>query len=286
MPQLSIFQPSTTNSPKRKRHTQVDPFAPRLDTTPRPHAQDASPSGANSPRSAVAHQLEGLELRGSVPPLNFGVDAATKPAKIAKRPRKADGDRAGMAIAGFENVRLNAYEVMPVKHEVSQPRSPVLRSPSPRLSEIRETPQSPLLRHKPPASPLSGTPLLKLACRTPSPLSLPPAPDGALSNSASEDAPSPHSLTWQEEEITGHMVNPGDDPDDDGYGINGIGFRPTPSMAHARSQRRRQQLLEWKARETREARARRSQRRMRGASSVSGTDTNQHSKGRRVVRFA
>lgn len=65
-------------------------------------------------------------------------------------------------------------------------------------------------------------------------------------------------LTWHDDEITGH--NP-DDPDDDGEGINGIGFRPTPAIAHARMEKRRLQMVEYKNREAREARAKRSERR-------------------------
>ncbi|KAI2616909.1 hypothetical protein GGS26DRAFT_438688 [Hypomontagnella submonticulosa] len=65
-------------------------------------------------------------------------------------------------------------------------------------------------------------------------------------------------LTWHEDEIT--VYDP-EDKDDDGTGINGIGFRPTPAMAYARAQKRRQQLAEYKKREESEARARRNQRR-------------------------
>jgi len=66
------------------------------------------------------------------------------------------------------------------------------------------------------------------------------------------------SLTWHDDEITGHDP---DDPEDDGEGINGIGFKPTPAMAHARAERRKQQLAEYRSREAREARAKRSERR-------------------------
>ncbi|KAI1333309.1 hypothetical protein F5Y16DRAFT_9590 [Xylariaceae sp. FL0255] len=65
-------------------------------------------------------------------------------------------------------------------------------------------------------------------------------------------------LTWREDEIT--IYDP-DDKDDDGTGINGIGFRPTPAVAYQRAQRRRQQLAEYKKREESDARARRNQRR-------------------------
>ncbi|KAH8592285.1 hypothetical protein B0O99DRAFT_481597, partial [Bisporella sp. PMI_857] len=67
--------------------------------------------------------------------------------------------------------------------------------------------------------------------------------------------------TWHDDEITGHDP---DDPDDDGEGMNGIGFRPTPAMAYARAEKRRAQMQEYKNREAREARAKRSERR-RGA---------------------
>jgi hypothetical protein len=65
-------------------------------------------------------------------------------------------------------------------------------------------------------------------------------------------------FTWSDCEITGH--NP-TDPNDDGYGINGVGFRPTPAMAWARSRQRQKQVAEWKHREAREAREKRRERR-------------------------
>lgn len=65
-------------------------------------------------------------------------------------------------------------------------------------------------------------------------------------------------LTWHEDEIT--VYDP-EDEDDDGTGINGIGFKPTPAIAYARTMKRKQQLAEYKKREEREARARRSTRR-------------------------
>ncbi|ROW07260.1 hypothetical protein VMCG_03805 [Cytospora schulzeri] len=65
-------------------------------------------------------------------------------------------------------------------------------------------------------------------------------------------------LTWHDDEIT--VYDP-EDEDDDGTGINGIGFKPTPAIAYARTMKRKQQLAEYKKREEREARARRSSRR-------------------------
>ena len=65
-------------------------------------------------------------------------------------------------------------------------------------------------------------------------------------------------LVWTAAEITGHDPT---DPTDHGTGINGIGFRPTAAIAQARTQKRRQQVAEWKSREAKEARQRRLERR-------------------------
>lgn len=72
------------------------------------------------------------------------------------------------------------------------------------------------------------------------------------------DVSSESSMTWHDDEITGH--NP-TDPNDDGYGINGVGFKPTAAMAAARSQKRQKQVAEWKSREARDAREKRRARR-------------------------
>ncbi len=78
-------------------------------------------------------------------------------------------------------------------------------------------------------------------------------------------------LWWKEAEITGHDPK---DPTDDGYGINGIGFNPTPAMAIARVQHRRKQVAEWKNREARDARQKRIEmRRQRGDQESANTST-------------
>jgi hypothetical protein len=107
-------------------------------------------------------------------------------------------------------------------------------------------------------------------------------------------SPPPSALTWQNSEITGHLVDPRTDPDDDGTGLNGIGFRPTPAIAQARALRRRQQVLDWKAREAREARAKRSERRRRGVGGAASREVTVDREvppldlntNRRIVKFA
>lgn len=78
-------------------------------------------------------------------------------------------------------------------------------------------------------------------------------------------------LTWHEDEIT--VYDP-EDKDDDGTGINGIGFRPTPAIAYARAQKRRQQLANYRKREESEARARRNQRRRQEVSANTEMESN------------
>ncbi|KAK4990634.1 Glutamate decarboxylase 2 [Elasticomyces elasticus] len=102
-------------------------------------------------------------------------------------------------------------------------------------------------------------------------------------------------LVWQDSEITGHNVDPS--PDDDGEGINGIGFKPTPAIAAARIVKRRRQVKEWRDREAREARMRRMEKR-RGEVGGAGAGAGRRCGGgetggmgsgevvRRAVRFA
>lgn len=89
-------------------------------------------------------------------------------------------------------------------------------------------------------------------------------------------------MTWHESEITGHDPS---DPNDDGYGINGIGFKPTPAIAWARSQKRKQQLADYRNREAREARQRRSEKRRGGSAELSADGAENVKKRNGKVRF-
>ncbi|CAK7270039.1 hypothetical protein SEPCBS119000_003883 [Sporothrix epigloea] len=76
------------------------------------------------------------------------------------------------------------------------------------------------------------------------------------------------SLTWQDDEITVYDPN---DTDDDGTGVNGIGFKPPPAIAYDRMLKRRQQMAAYRKREECEARARRSLLRTRAYQVADGT---------------
>lgn len=99
-------------------------------------------------------------------------------------------------------------------------------------------------------------------------------------------SPEEESLHWSDSEITGHDPS---DSEDDGEGINGIGFRPTPAIARSRAERRRRQLAEYKSREdkeAREARAKRIAARRRGEDASGSNEREGSEEERRRVRFA
>lgn len=105
--------------------------------------------------------------------------------------------------------------------------------------------------------------------KSPPPSSLSPGSSrhhAPIPNSRSDRIPRPRASTPPPPPSTGLL-----EPDDDGIGINGIGYRPTAQQAFARAQRRRQQLVEWRAREAREARLARGERR-RGRSKSENPD--------------
>jgi hypothetical protein len=186
-------------------------------------------TGADSPRSAVARKLEGLDLSlrsrhvRPMPILSFG-DATSKGGdkKKAKLDPEADLDPA--------NVRAGS------SMKLSDTFNTGMRSKSP-----------------------------------PPPLKLQP---GSVEETGI--------VWWSDAEITGHL---GQDPDDDGYGINGIGFKPTPAMAAARSMKRRRQVEDWRSRELREERRRRAEGRRRAGSADPGGGA-RAGIGKRTVRFA
>jgi hypothetical protein len=76
------------------------------------------------------------------------------------------------------------------------------------------------------------------------------------------------------------------DSDDDGYGINGVGFKPTAAMANARSLRRKQQVMAWRSREEKEERQRRAEKRKRYAEQLERAALESGAAGKKNVRFA
>lgn len=298
-PTLSALHPS----PKRKRDQHHPPPVPLLDTALRPASTPppGSPtlSGSDSPRNAVADQLRSMSLTSiAAIPMNLlsPVDDT-----VHKKP-KLEAGRSDCGVSLAEHLR--------------EPRKRTTQSAGARQAQPaaashcceREVPETPQAYTQPRI--LSD--IAALARPTPfvsSPFSASPPKTSSSSQPQSDEhvmsqsqprqrikSPSPprSTLTWQDSEITGHLADPSQDPDDDGTGLNGIGFRPTASIAYVRAQKRKQQILDWKAREAREARAKRSERRRRGVGGRSSREPTVEREippqtrvdARRTVKFA
>ncbi|OAR00758.1 hypothetical protein LLEC1_05735 [Akanthomyces lecanii] len=230
-------------TPSKRKRGQETPPTP-LKFTFNLSDQDTVEDGSSSPRTTVAYRFKGLDLQSG-----------------------GGGD--GLAASQAADV---ADEFLSKRQKPDQPMSDVSNAIDPAAAASPSKEASPeRVAHTPvggneasePGTPESpsrnraGTPPLKLKMYQPQ----------AVHDSDSDDEdshivdPVRAALTWHEDEIT--VYDP-DDKDDDGTGINGIGFRPTPAIAHARSLKRRQQITEYRKREESEARARRNQRRREG----------------------
>jgi hypothetical protein len=279
MPPTHLANPS----PKRKR--EQPPLVPLLNTTlalrpasTPPRGSPAPSSDADSPRNAVADQLRGMTLApvAAIPmsPLTPTDDA------IRKRPKldamRIDSDTSlGTHAAPPAAIRPGPGSSSLAKTITFNPELAASR-------EIPETPQAPRPRIVTDIAAFAQPTTFMSSRGHASSWQSPPKKQApSLGNQLS---PKPHSqklskspplsaLTWHDDEITGHLTGPMNDPDDDGTGLNGLGFKPTPAMAYQRSQKRRQQLSEWKARETREARAKRSERRHRGVGAMASRES-------------
>ncbi|KAL2003282.1 hypothetical protein VTN02DRAFT_4403 [Thermoascus thermophilus] len=208
-------------------------------------------AGRYSPRAAVAGRLKELTIRGdnnnNNPGSRPGVGTGDLDGEMEDHPAHLDGrldlsgdvDMSATVSSPFPGSDPSATAEQPGTnhHPMDQQTEdgPAVRASSatrpPRVISSPRKKRNPLQPSKP-------------RSRRKSP---------PLSGDASENP-----LTWHDSEITGH--NP-TDPSDDGYGINGIGFKPTAAIAWARSQKRQKQVAEWKSREAREARERRRERR-------------------------
>lgn len=234
--------PDAISTPKRKRETDYtaylspSPIRVRIETSPRSVEQGIAECG--SPRTTVAGQLEALDLTG---------DDVVRKLEFSGGPQHPGEDHS----ATPADNQASRLEEMSNTSDIqsSTPSHLISNSWSLKTAVTNSDESSPI-----PAKAIQQEPL-----PTPTTPNLKPLPAPLTTFRIRSRSPPPMHLT-EDYEITGH--NP-TDPLDDGYGINGIGFRPTPAMAHARAQRRKQQVAEWKSREAREARQKRSERRRR-----------------------
>lgn len=283
---------SRSESPKRK-YTEAMTLPSRLPPlnvdVPDIATADAyylSEGKCDSPRSRVAEKLEALDI-----------DHQASAEEDAPRKRiKTDQHQPASKLSGFE--------VTPKK--LPRPRFDLPHHQQHRSSgAVLEIAETPGCRPEVDARPSTPSPLAKqvetsmsknnnispIVRITPKRMRSPPPPmaspsspeksNNGLSTSPDSNQNSANltNTTWQDSEITGHQIHAA--LGDDGEGINGIGFRPTPAIAQARSQKRKHQISEWRAREAKEARQRRYEKRQGCAVDAGGGDESQ----RRVVRF-
>lgn len=272
VPTTSVFSMMPTGlpssfSPKRKREpSESDCYSPSasptsiasIDSFEEVSLRDEDELGSYSPHAAVAGRFGELAIRG---------DLLSDPGTLTANPR-----RGSLALPALEACEPDSHElknmpealpatssepgdrqVLQFEPPATQDPTPLLNSPSKKksatFSRKNLNPSSPSKRKQRLSPPLADTP--------------------------SEEDP----LVWHDSEITGH--NPSD-PTDDGYGINGIGFKPTASIAWERSQKRQKQVAEWKNREAREARERRRERRRDGVEPDNLRDMNEGAIQKRV----
>lgn len=240
-------------SPKRKREpSESDYYSPSTSPTStvsvislqEARLREEVELGRHSPRSAVAGRFGELAIRGDRFPepglLHRDFHQEPTPQSSQERCAPESYPRTESMPEPSPTHRGELHEV-PGRQPPSEPSTQASTDIAPAASALSPSKRNPALSYHTQNSPVSPS---KNRKQRPSP---------PLTDASSED-----SLTWHDNEITGHEPT---DPTDDGYGINGVGFKPTAAMAWARSQKRQKQVAEWKTREARDAREKRRVRR-------------------------
>ncbi|KAL4980666.1 hypothetical protein BDW66DRAFT_36335 [Aspergillus desertorum] len=229
------------------KHSTPQEFNPPIVSPREAKVRDWEDQGRYSPGAVVASRLAGLAIRGDfhhqLPERSFH-QTTFIPLLRANRLFQSSNLHGVHDMLDLDSSKATERLSPPLNDRAPPSPNPAASAESP--PEIPETPVN--TSRQPPLSPRKRR-------------SAPASAKGRTSSKSSTPtgAKVEDLLTWSDSEITGH--NP-TDPDDDGYGINGIGFKPTAAIAWARSQKRKKQVAEWKNREAREARERRRERRV------------------------
>lgn len=282
-----MLQTPHKGTPKRKRDEDLSlspiKFSFELSTT-----AEIPEDGSNSPRSKVAHKFRGLALEGgggaSSHEPEMGDDAVRKRQRPDEQMRDVDAAAHVPRVIVMEERDASSSTAINTSNTMAAEPQPstglgigLTGSRSSDNATTKITPElNPNLHRAYPSTNRSSDPKSRSRVKkrvTSPPLRLKRMPqpedddDGDDDEEEDEDEvvifdPIRAALTWREDEIT--VYDP-EDEDDDGTGVNGIGFKPTPALAHSRAMRRRQQMAEYRKREESEARSRRSQRRQPGS---------------------
>ncbi|KAI2792922.1 hypothetical protein POX_b02966 [Penicillium oxalicum] len=241
-------------SPKRKREPSESDYCSPSPSTASDHSIEGfsegrgveeTDLGSHSPRTAVAGRFQNLAIRSQI----YTTPGDPSQLSLSTRPRWSE-----LASFGSESRERNPVGVTqsaPVSRSEGTGTESFQSSISTKfdarfsLDNVTGTPVAMPPKRRPMSPSISHS---SSTYQAPNPRMSPPTSTGSRDNP----------LTWHDHEITGH--NP-TDPNDDGYGINGVGFKPTAAIAWARSQKRQRQVAEWRSREAREARQKRRERR-------------------------
>ncbi|KAH0537337.1 hypothetical protein FGG08_005853 [Glutinoglossum americanum] len=296
----TVPEPPYFSSPKRKRDITEAPTVPtRLNTNPAPPAPFAEEArqGGGSPRTAVAKDLELLKLQGKGRgKIDFHLvirngreagesEAMDNTLEVEGKPRKRAKKRSAVAETERDSMSITLRpknSEASVRHD-AMGNSSISLSSDPGSNDTQKR----TLGARFDKSSITSTVNLMTKTRLKSPpLSSKSAGEARLEILDVKDVGNDEderdlrsSLTWRDDEITGMDIN---DPDDDGEGVNGIGYKPTPAQAYARIEKRKQQILDYRSREANEARKRRIERRGRLTTPV----TEDGEMATRKVRFA
>jgi hypothetical protein len=222
---------------------------------------DAQGDGTASPRAKVAHDLDSLSIQGSTQGKEDNIRSNPKiqrklnfkpmntNVKVMEDAVMADDDSEDKARKARKKAKLATRRVVEVPETPQQPTLPRLQ-PDPQYFKSLQfaasvEPQTENLFKFPKTSGSPNSKRLKSPPLSSSPSSLSSTPDSKA-------------LTWQPHELISYDPH---DPDDDGEGLDGIGYRPTSAQQQKRDVKRRKQLEEYRSRENREERRRRSERR-------------------------
>ncbi|KAJ5174826.1 uncharacterized protein N7482_000703 [Penicillium canariense] len=262
-PAMTLTDPPKYLSPKRKREpSESDYYSPSASPTStvsiaslqEARIREEAEPGRHSPRAAVAGRFRELAIRGDrfPDPRASNRDFQQPPTLQAEQATCASDshDRSPNHMPEpLSDYSSDQHDVQ--GHHVAFESAPQ-RTPTPTPDNALVTPASTPSKRRSTPSPRKKSDIASPSKGRKQRLSPPPT-------AVLLDNP----FTWHDHEITGH--NP-TDPTDDGYGINGVGFKPTAAIAWARSQKRQRQVAEWKSREAREAREKRRERRNEGSS--------------------
>jgi hypothetical protein len=273
-----------TATPKRKRESDVPPsplkFSFDLSATGPPE------DGSNSPHSStVVHRFRGLALGSGGRVIEASDEMDTESDESMRKRHRSDEGAHSIAEMQPDLISQPEMALQPeaeLKPEMEMGEAVEMAPHSSLQLEVPQPSSEGLLQQTYPSiNRLSESQSRKKRAGTP-PLRFKKGhPHEGLSDADDEAEvtdPLRASLTWHEDEITIYDPN---DKDDDGTGINGIGFKPTPALAHARVMKRRQQMAEYRKREENEARNKRSQRR-RGEAAASARRDHKSPPSRKV----